>query len=323
MSAKIRLDAQYVAQLAETIGLKKQDSGERLDVGETIFLAQQLEHVIATVYETRYAEFMALKLIPVDTSVPVGAASYSYYMWDSFGMAEIIHDYAHDLPMVGRKATKTTQSIRMIGDAFGYSLDDLQSAIFAKVPLQSDLAMVARRMIELKIDDLAATGSAVDGLQGFVNNANVTLVPAINGTWATASALEILEDLNELTFSIPNVSRQLFKPNTLVFDQASWQIVNRPMSADNTDTILSTFMKNNPYITNAEVWWKLDTANAAGTGPRIIAYARTPEVVSLVLPAGFTQQPPQAKGLGFEVPCWAKIGGISIKYALGIAYMDP
>lgn len=320
--ALTRLDAGQLATLCNQLGIVKQD-GSRIDAGETPFLVRELEHVIATVFETKYPGLQARRFIPVDTSIPEGAESFAYKMWDYFGMAKIIDSYADDLPMVGQTAQRFTAPIRTIGDAYGYTIDDIAAALFAGMALPSDLAVVARRVIETKIDDLAAFGDADSGLPGFTNHANVNLASLTYGTWASATPLQILADLNTLVSKIATQSKRIYQADTILFDSASWDIVTQtPMSSDNTNTILQVFLKNATSVTNADVWDKLDLADAAGTGPRVIAYARTPEVCSLVIPREFTQQPPQARNLAFVVPCHAKCGGISMKYPLGMAYAD-
>ena len=45
----------------------------RADAGESIFFARQLEYVRQKTYDVEYPQLSALKLFPVDTSVPAGA----------------------------------------------------------------------------------------------------------------------------------------------------------------------------------------------------------------------------------------------------------
>jgi hypothetical protein len=75
-------------------------------------------------------------------------------------------------------------------------------------------------------------------------------------------------------------------------------------------------------VTNVEQWYKLETADEGLDGPRIMAYQRSPEVISLVVSQEFEQMPPQAKNLSFLVPCHARFGGVKVVYPLAAAYGD-
>ena len=75
-------------------------------------------------------------------------------------------------------------------------------------------------------------------------------------------------------------------------------------------------------ITDVDFWHKLDLADAAGTGPRMVTYQRDPEVLELVIPQEFEQFPPQARNLAFVVPCHARVGGVVVYYPLAIVYTD-
>ena len=81
-------------------------------------------------------------------------------------------------------------------------------------------------------------------------------------------------------------------------------------------------MAMNADLRNAESWYKLNTADAAGTGPRALFYKRSPEVLELVIPQDFEQLPPQAKNLAFVVPCHARCGGVVVRYPVAMLYLD-
>lgn len=317
---KIRLDS--VVNVLQTLDVRH-DSGRRWDAGESAFLVRELEHVISTVYETVYQEYRARRFIPVDNSVPSGASSYVYKVWDHFGMAKILHSYADDLPLVGRLAKEFPAPIRGIGNGFAWSIQDIRAALFARRNLNNELLLVARRTAEARVDAIAAFGDAAFGLAGFLNHPNVTLTPPVTGNWATATPLQILQDMNTLATAVSTLSKRTYTADTMLLDETSWDIVTQtPMSVDNTKTIIKTFLENSTNVRNIDVWPSLNLADAAGTGPRAVAYARTPEVASLVIPQEFETFPPQAKNLSFFVPCHLRCGGISMKYPIGVAYMD-
>lgn len=300
-----------------------QSMNQRWDDKFTAVLQKQLEYVKTKTYDIVYPEKKARRLIPVSNEIDPGAESMVYRQWDEFGAAVVIANYADDLPLVDVMVEEFTVKIQSLGQAYQWSIQDLRRSAMSGAMLDSRRARAARRAIENKIDDIAAAGLASGGLKGFVNHPNVTLVAPITGSWASASALQILADLDHLVTSIIETNKETFMPDTLVLPYSLFKIIStKPMSVDNTTTVLQTFLKNSTHIRNVETWYKLDNADAAGTGPRIVCYKRDPEVLTLEIPQEFEQFPPQARNLSFVVPCHARIGGVVIYYPLAMAYMD-
>lgn len=298
-------------------------AGIRMDAGETAHLLRQLEFVKAQTFDILHAQLKARQFIPVSNEAPPGAESITYRQWDEFSMAKIIANYADDLPLVDVAVKEFTVPVKSLGKAYQWSIQDLRRASLAGSQLDVRRARAARMAIERAIDEIAAFGRADAGLPGFLNHANVPLVAPVTGTWATATAAQILEDLNTLVQSIVETTLEVHVPDTLLLSTASFGIIaQRPVSTTTQTTILQSFLTNNPYIRNVDQWTRLNSANAAGTGPRAVAYVRDPMVLQLEIPQEFEQFPPQSRNLSFVVPCHARIGGVQMHYPLAVAYMD-
>lgn len=307
--------------------------GLRLDAKYTAALDFQLEHLRVQTYDIKYPEMKARKLIPVDLSVDPGAESIVYHQWDEYGMAEIISNYADDLSMVDTLAEKFTTLVESLGKGFQYSIQDLRRAAMAGNQLDQRRARACRRAIERGIDEIAAVGNAKGKLKGFLNHPNVTiLIATSDGTSArwiggrTDGGKDpglIKADMHAAVTSIWTTTKQVHQPDTIVLATTEYgHISQTSVSALNQETILRSFLKNNPMITNVDFWYKLDTADAAGTGPRMVTYQRDPEVLELVIPQDFEQFPPQARNLAFVIPCHARIGGVVFYYPLAVTYTD-
>jgi len=298
--------------------------GQRLDAGETAALARQLEHIFAQTYDIKYSELKARRFIPVDTSVDPGAEYYTYRQWDQMGMAKIIANYADDLPRVDALAKEFPAPIKSLGAAYGFSIQDMRRSAMADSQLDSRKAATVRRAHEQAVDQIAAIGDSDAGLGGFTNNANVPLVTPDNAPWSTATPLEIVADVNKLLNAIVTATLETFEPDTLLLDTASFQIINsRPMSStgDSDKTILRFLLDNNPFLSNIDQWARLTTAGAGST-TRLVGYKRSDEVLALVIPQEFEQFAPQARNLEFVIPTHSRIGGVSVRYPLAMAYMD-
>lgn len=298
-------------------------TGFHVDAGETAHLLRQLEFVKAQTYDILRATLKARQFIPVSHDAPAGAESITYRQWDEFSMATLIANYADDLPMADVAVKEFPIPVRSMGKAYQWSIQDLRNSAMNGSQLDTRRARSARMAVERFIDQIGAFGSANAGLPGFLNNANVPLIAPITGTWSTATSAQIIDDLNKLVQSIITVTKEVHTPNTLLLDTDSFGIISqKPVAVDNQTTVLQSFLANNPYIKNIDQWTRLNEADVAGTGPRVVAYDRDPMILQLEIPQEFEQFPPQARNLSFVVPCHARIGGVHMHYPLGVAYMD-
>lgn len=312
-----RFDA-WSRRIAEATGLF-----EREDANETAIFARQLEYVYTKTYDVKYPEFKARLFIPVDTSVPTGAETYTYRQFDEIGMAKLISNYASDLPNVTLLGKEFTGKCKSLGTSYSYSIQDVRRASMAGLPLETSLARVARRVTEAKIDNLAAFGDENTGLTGFLNAANVPLISPTTGTWSSATADQIIADLDKLVNSIVIVSNGIHVPDTLLLPITQFlRLNNLQRSVASDKTVLQWYLENNPFIKNIDQWYLLDLADDDLNGPRAVCYKRDPEVLGLVIPQEFEQFPPQAENLAFTIPCHARVGGVKVTYPLAMAYMD-
>lgn len=297
--------------------------GTRLDAGETGFIAKQLEFVMAQTYDIQYGPNLARKFIPIDTSVPNGAESFSYDQWDHRGLAKIITAWSDDLPKAEAFVKRFIAPCKSLGTSYEYSLQDIRAVQFSRGRLNDERAKAARITIENAIDALAATGNAEHGLLGFLNHTAIPVVAVAVGGWSVAqTTANILADLKKLETAISINTRTFYQPDTLLTGQNDWGILQRPIGAEFSKTLLQAFITNSLTVKNADQWPLLDTAGANGTQQRIAMYKRAPEVISFVIPQEFEQLPPQVKNLATMVPCHARVGGVTLKYPLGAAFMD-
>ena len=75
--------------------------------------------------------------------------------------------------------------------------------------------------------------------------------------------------------------------------------------------------------TGEAIWtWRLDTADAAGTGPRAIVFKRSLDVVKGVLPVVYETLPPQYVDRMVVVHASGRCGGVILRGPGGIRYFD-
>jgi hypothetical protein len=300
-------------------------SGSQLrhDAAYSAILAQQLQFIEAEVYRQLYPELKAKELFPVDSTTPSGAETTGYDMLTEFGAAALISNYADDLPLVDVMKERFVIKIQSYGDGYLYSIQDIRASQMSGMPLEQERANTARYVVEVKIEEVAAVGNKSAGIRGALNHPNVPLYVLPNGTWSSATANAIVEDLHSVVDQVLDANDDTVIPDTMVLAPASYRYAaERRYTDGSAETALSAFRKDNAYIKNVIPWNRCKTADAAGTGPRCMVYKRDRKVISLDIPQPFEQFPPQADNLAFKVPCHVRVAGIKIKYPLGCGYAD-
>lgn len=314
----------FLAMLLVTLGAFS-ESELRADDKYTAILQKQLDYVKTKTYDVVYPELKARSLIPASNEGDPGAETITYTSWDAFGMAQIISNFADDIPMVEVLAEELSQRVHSIALGYQYSIQDLRRAAMSGVPLTSKKAKTTRRQMEQKIEDIAAIGEANAGLTGIANNANVSLVSPVTGTWSTATGAQIVEDLLKLVSETVIRCKETFIPTTIVLDIASYNYAaTRRISTtgDTHTTALQAFKASSPYPIEVVAWNKLALADAAGTGPRALCYPKTEDVLFLEITQEFEQMAPQQKNLAFVVPTHQRTAGVIMPYPVAVSYMD-
>lgn len=307
--------------IIDQLNRRRLDGEEKLDVGETAALTRSLIAWKAKVHDVIYPDLKIRNFVPVSHDADPGAETVMYRQYDMYGMAKVISNYADDLPRVDVLQKEFPIKVRSLGDSFGYSAQDLRRAALSGNMIDAKRAIAARRGMELAIDDFGAFG--FEDAPGFLNNSNVPLVTPITGTWATATSAQIIADLNKLVNSIFTTTKTTWVPDTLILPTSAYAAISSTAYSTQTDkTVMRWFLDNNPHIKNIDYWYKLDTADAARTGARAVAYKRDPAVLELEIPMEFNQMPPEAQNLAWKVACEARIAGCMVYQPKAIAYMD-
>ncbi len=325
---------QVFAGMCDQLGLLTRNDGTRMDAaGETMFIAKTLEHVAARTYDVMYATAKARTFMPVNNAVHNGARTFVYHQWDHIGLANWITNYATDFESVNAFVKEFDKPIYSMGTSYQYSVQDLRAAQLARTPLNEKLAAAARLVVEQKIDDVAAFGDSVRGIEGFTNHSAVSVISPVNGTWDdSTTGAEMVADLQKLAMAPEQVSKQLIVADTLVLPLDVQPFLMKPMGAEFSSTVLDVFKRSGSTIKNIEFWHKtsgngvrdrLTGSPSAGVGvKRAIAYKKDAQVLELVIPQEFEQFNPQQVNMAFYVPCHARIGGVNVFYPFGMTYMD-
>ncbi|MFW6085063.1 MAG: DUF2184 domain-containing protein [Gemmatimonadota bacterium] len=296
------------------------------DAGLTAFFARELESIKAQTYDVKRPPLNAMRLIPVSSEAGPAAETIVYRQWDATGIAKIIANYADDLPRADVKAREFVARVRSIGNAYGFSLQEIRASESQGKGLDQRKASAALRSQEELWNDIGFNGDETHGLQGLFDNPNIPSEEVENDgegdatEWSTKTPDQILRDMNDFVHDVNTRTNGVERPDTLVLPLEQFSLISSTPRSDTSDTtILEFFLRNNRFITSVESAHEL-----AGSGPagedQMWTYPRSPEFLTLEMPQMFEQLPVQERNLEFVVPCHSRIGGVIVYYPFAMAF---
>ena len=284
-----------------------------------IFLARELETILARAFEVEYADIKYSTVIPVSSEVGTGADSFTYRVFDKQGSMKVIGDKAQDLPRADVLRKEVTHPVRSLGASFAYTVQETRAA--STVPgmnLEQRRANAVRRAYEEKVQEIAYFGDAPSGMKGFFNNNQVDkLVPDHWFDTADITTDEMLQLLNEPATRIVQNSNMKEMPNTMLVPYNAYRIISTtPRSTTSDTTVMEFFLRTNPMITAIEPINELEASKSGGalSKDRVICYDRSPDKLQLHVPQPLEFLPPLRQSLEFSVAAHARIGGLALYY---------
>lgn len=304
----------------------------RFDSAEqaSVFFARELDQVKTKTYDKVYPELSALANFPITSEVNEGAETTTYYSYDITGMAEIINNYATDLPRVDIKGESHTANIKSIGDSYGYNVQEMRASRLAGKSLDARKGAAARRASDYAVNKIAWAGDAKHNLIGIFSEDNdipvytlstVTIDGVQYTDWAHKTADQILDDINGMQKFVDKITMGIEKPDTLALPSYIFMDLSTRRIPDTETTILSFIKDHAPYLKNfescAELQASAEDINSSGMDVAFM-YTKDPEKFSLEIPLPFYQYPIQIKNLETEVPCEQRTAGLIIYYPLSM-----
>jgi hypothetical protein len=284
-----------------------------------IFLARELETILARAFEVEYADIKYSTVIPVSSEVGTGADSFTYRVFDKQGSMKVIGDKAQDLPRADVLRKEVTHPVRSLGASFAYTVQETRAA--SMVPgmnLEQRRANAVRRAYEEKVQEIAYFGDAPSGMKGFFNNNQVDkLVPDKWFDTAGVTSDELIALLNEPATRLVQNSNMKEMPNTMLVPYNVYRIISTtPRSSTSDTTVMEFFLRTNPMITAIEPINELEASKSGNalSKDRIITYDRSPDKLQLHVPQPLEFLPPLRQALEFSVAAHARIGGLALYY---------
>lgn len=300
-----------------------------LDASENLFLARELERIRPELYMVEYPELKGRMFLPIDNQSDPGMERVTYRVMRHNGQAKVIRDYSTDLPRVDVGLSEVSQGVVGIGDAYGYSVQEVRAAMRTGRPLDALKARAARDVMERLLEDLMLDGDSAEGIQGFFGlTSALTVSPlagAVGTTWDIKTPREKVRDLHALVNAIPDGSNEILRANAVILPTDVYRDAQETFMGDGaSNNVLEQFIKESDSITSLDqiqTSYRLKTKSGTGAH-RAMAYRKDPTFIQAVIPQEFEQFAPQPKGLETVVACHMRYGGIENRQPKAVAYMD-
>lgn len=307
---------------------------------EGIFFQRQLEYIQAQSYDVLYPELKGRGLFTNNTEGGEGIETITYRSYDKRGETAIISGKATDLPRGDISGKEYSISVRTLGNAFGYSRQEMAAAKVTGMPLDARKAEATRKSYEEKVNQVIFFGSPSNNLHGFFHGpagapALTATRSAVAGsaadgdlTWrGTKTPDEIIADLTSACTAMYADTLQIFSPDCIIMSVANKLLLeNTPRSIHSDVSILNWFLMNNRFIKSAdqikdvnEVAGIYPAANsitdamvpgAGGEGFTVVASGS--ENMRVREPFPYIHLPVQLKGLEFEINCYGRFAGVEM-----------
>lgn len=309
-----------------------------LDSDQTIFFARELELIDRTLYMVKYPDLEAEMLLPNRKPIPLGVDKYTWRLFDGKGEAMPSSSSEDAVPMTDVSGSEQNDSLQSWALGYGWTLDELDSARFAGMPLDTMRADRCRRKLAEQLNLMALKGYAPKAIVGLFNLANTLTytVPATGSgsskKWADKTSAQVLLDLFSMVDSIPNSTIDIEgganKPMRMLMPKSYRRLLSTIFiqlgGVTTAQTVLEAFQRQRPNVEIVGANY-LDTAGALSpsgtqTAARVVVY--DPSQVTWLTCLPFQQMPVEQKGFRFAIPCRARGGGVITQFPKSVLYAD-
>lgn len=332
LEARPDLLERNIATIRSGTGLEK----VRADANATALLARDLVFVSAEVERKVYEATRAMEFVRPDTNYPRGAESYSRRTLDHTGKAKVSSDLAGDAPRADVLVTEDLLPFRNVRASYAYSVDDLERAAFARVPLPMWKREACIDVMSRTIDEIGRSGTAIDAdgdakLRGLFNNANVTVHSLTNGEWdSTGTAAEMIADLQEIESTIITAAKDT-QPNDYILvlpTTMEGKLLTTRAGTTSDLSVAEFFLKSARLIRRIVRWGALDSAVSpavtATNPPQGLCMPMNQALAGIYwpMPISYEELAPQMKGYEWLVEARARVGGVEFSKPFLSLYLE-
>jgi hypothetical protein len=230
--------------------------GQAYRADATVPMASQgLTYIIPEVYRIQHVElpFWEERILKTYRGIDPAANNYVWYETDNVGVARVASSYdVTTIPMVNGPIASDNMG-NIIPALVGYEtnfMDPRREAMgvrMGKPDFQVEVMKreAAERALAEFFDNLWFGGDVSHGIDGLMNNPIVQTMSVTGGAWAGKTALQILDDLKQMVWAIPNRTMgglpDLGKV-TIWLPPTQYQMLLQPITAAGSTSILDYFI---------------------------------------------------------------------------------
>ena len=310
-----------------------QDAGTVvLNDDSAVFFQRQLEFIEAQTYDTLYPELEAREAFGVDTTGGPGVTTLTYRSYNHVGKAQVINARATDLPKSSLSGKEYSITVKSVGTAYDYDIDEVAAASVTGLPLEARKAMAATRGYEQYVNSTAWYGDAANGFVGFFDHPDITKATVAAGAgsgnptkWALKTPTEVIADLTTAVSAMYSSTLKIMRPEEIWMPVEHEQyIFNTARSAQSDMTIGQFFIANNQFINSREKIKGLNAIKghgASGADCFIVVCRKAGGMNTFRLrePLPLTWQPVQLHGLVYEIPGRGRFAGFQVMYPAALS----
>ena len=275
-------------------------------------MARQLEHIRSQVLEEERSPLSAFDAFEIDTSVPLGAKSYTSQMAIGQGEAKI-HRGGNDFGNAKTTFADMTHQVQYVVCAVESNEFEMYSSNFANTRQYSRDLALAKRLVDEKLNDIAWNGAPSAGLYGI---ANYPELPTAHAQVVFSRATDgdaMVNELNRICDLAYVESGMVFRPNALRVSPAIHRILHTKRIGDSDLTAAEFFLKGQPSDGIQSIEMAAELKGFEGARHGIFAYNKKRSSIAHVMPQAPTILPVfKSSPLDSTTVVFAATGGIEM-----------
>jgi len=294
------------------------------EVGLSIFVARELEQVIPQMFDRLFPELDARLHIPMGTGINPAAPVWSYDSMDKRGNAKIIGANVNDIPRADVSKRRVTHPVRTIALAYGWSFEEIATARWAGVPLDTMKAEATRRGLAQLEHDLLISGDIGSDIPGFLTDPRLRSKTVTTGAWlgGVTTPDEIIFDVCEIVNAVKDGSENVHMTTAVLFPRLHMDHLRCTRLTDTGRSLIEYLQGTHPGVEFLEMNQNELASAGPGGAPRMLAYQKDPGILTGVVPESFRVHAPQERDLEVVINAQSRVGGTAWYYPAAACFGD-
>lgn len=304
------------------------------DGAEAIYIAGNMQRIREALYEQRYPQLKAERLIPHDTSTGMGIEREVIRTLDAAGDPVVTRDQPDDVPNVELTTGQADVKFFEMSLGYSYSDTDVEKAMRNGMPLPYEKAKWTRDIMARKKDTIAFIGAKEIGTTGLLNATGTTVyaTPATGAggskKFKDKSSDAVILDLNAPADKVNEDTNELEECDTWLLPSDAYNHIQGRRIGDGTsETILSYFKRTRQESSDFPIHVEKTMKSKAGKIPgvavsRMLVYRNDSSKLQFKVPLPFLQKQPQVVGFKTTTLCRMRLGELALYVPASMCQAD-